>query len=60
MIVVKAIKELIAPTPEIDCDKRRTVTSAVILLAILVKRGRLGEISDMPPLPLRGSRVNGM
>jgi hypothetical protein len=57
MDVVKG-EGLIAHTPEIDCDQMTIglppVTSAVFLIAILVKGGRLGGISQMPLLPLWG------
>jgi hypothetical protein len=59
-------KGLIALTPEVDCDQTAMglppVTSAVCLIAksFLVKRGRLGGLSEIPLLPLRGSSVSGM
>jgi hypothetical protein len=61
MDVVKATKELTALTPEIDCDGLTTchVCSIYHSLVILVKRGRLGGISEMPLLPLRGLSVSG-
>jgi hypothetical protein len=59
MDVVKVTKGLRALTPEIDCNRTAMVlppvTSAVFLIAnsILVKRGCLGGISEIPLLPLR-------
>jgi hypothetical protein len=32
----------------------------MMMIVILVKRGRLGEISEVPLLPFRGSSVSGM
>jgi hypothetical protein len=51
--------------PEIDCNQTAMglppVMSAVFLIGvILVKRGRLGGISETPLLPFRGSSVIGM
>jgi hypothetical protein len=60
MDVVKATKGIMSLTPEIDCNKTAMglppVASAVFLIAniILVKRGCLGGIFEIPLLPLRG------
>jgi hypothetical protein len=53
---------LIARTPEIDCNQTAMGIRLSLLeySSILVKRKRLGGISDMALLPLRQSRVNGM
>jgi hypothetical protein len=51
--IVKATKGLIAVTPEVDCDQT-AMGLPDVMSAILLKRGRLVEISEMPLLPLRG------
>jgi hypothetical protein len=52
----KETKEFTASPPQINCNQTAiglpTVTSAA--------RGRLGGITEMPLLPLQGSRVSGI
>jgi hypothetical protein len=48
-----------------DCDCDQTamglpLVMSAVFLTIYVKRGRLGAISEMPLLPLRGLSVSGM
>jgi hypothetical protein len=49
-----AIKGLKASPPETDCDQTAMSLPFVTSAVILEKRGRLGAISEMPLLPLRG------
>jgi hypothetical protein len=62
MDVVKVTKGLIAFTPEIDGNGLTTyhVCSIPHSYVILVKRGRLEGMSNMPVLPIRGYSVSGM
>jgi hypothetical protein len=57
----KATKGLTALTPKIDCNQTAIGLPPVTSVStVLVTRGSLGGIFEMPLLPLRGWGVSGM